>query len=397
MPRTLALLAIVAALVSQGCRQVAGIQDIQLSDGSSDAAGHPIDASEEAFNEGSVGPGCDCPGCAVLASALDLPLSLVVYDSYVYFTSYGPENGLGALMRVPSSGGKTETVVANLDRPFSLTRDATQLYWQAEDTTGGVVVTSPLSKPGAWRALARGLPTLKYLESMGGPALPTNAEIAVTATNVYFVGFATGKVTGAEPLGVLSVPIDGGAVSTLISQFPVDAGAPDGATLEAGTLEAGPGLVPLGIVTDGKTLFATSFSPSFAIVEAALPAGPVRQLIGNLDYPWALALGGNEVFFSVDAPNLASGSLQSIPVGGGFPTTLLKDGAAWMIVPDGDVLYFIDANLTIGSASIRRFDAKKKQLVTLASMLGAPQALAVDAQNVYWVDPYCGSLFKVPK
>ena len=48
---------------------------------------------------------CSCAGCTTLASAQGLPLSLVIVSGYVYFLDYGPEDGEGALMRVPTGGG----------------------------------------------------------------------------------------------------------------------------------------------------------------------------------------------------------------------------------------------------------------------------------------------------
>jgi hypothetical protein len=392
----------VALLAAMGCRQFAGVEDIEpLPDGgardaaASDASGDgaardaPAEAAADAKDEQLATPGCHCAGCTLLASGLFFPVSLLVSDSYVYFTNYGPDDGAGTLMRVKISGGEPETLVRGLDRPFALTSDADHLYWEAQDSAGGVIVTSPKSDPGRWRILAKGLPELEGLDYNGVPFIPTNAEIAVTATDVYFIGFDPSAEGQPRPMGIQSVPIDGGAVKPLLRVWPSDAGADSAAAIL---------LAPLGIVTNGTSLVASNESPFGGVVETKLPAGPAHVVARDLNEPLALAIEGDRVFFCDDTPDLGMGTLFEAPATGGPPKVLLNGPAEWMIVPDGDVLFFIELSLSIGTAAaIESYDLRSKKLVTVVDKLASPQAIALDSESVYWVDPYCGALLKAPK
>src|SRR5271156_5006891 len=99
MRRLLAPLLIALAVSWLACRQLAGIEDIEATD-ASDARTHSKDSAGDDALDVVDNFGCGCPGCKTLAQGLNLPASLLVVGSYIYFLSYGPEDGQGSLMRV---------------------------------------------------------------------------------------------------------------------------------------------------------------------------------------------------------------------------------------------------------------------------------------------------------
>jgi len=330
------------------------------------------------FPEG--GYGCECPSCTTLASGLNGPVSLVIVGSVVYFLSYGPEDGQGSLMRVATSGGGTpETVVANLTRPFSIVADANDLYWQAEDGKGaGIIEKLPLAG-GTPQTLAGGLSTLQSVVIMSTLQAPLTNDVAVTPTDVYFVGFS-----GGMQAGILRVPIDGGAVSTVISQWPGDGGAAKPLSVN-------------GFVTDGSSLFAVTNGIAIGVIRVPLSGAGASVLVQDLANPWALALDGTDIFFFDVGLNFKNGTLQSVPQAGGSAKTLLTRLASpWAMVPAGGSVYFVeDSGPVLGS--VRVFDVGTGRATPLAEGLMSPVAVAVDSKSVYWADISCGSVMKVPR
>jgi hypothetical protein len=396
MRRAVPLLAVVAIFAWQGCRQIAGIEDLEPADAASTQDGPTSDAKkpvpDAGIGDGAGGDGagiCQCEGCVELASALNSPLSLTVVGSDIYFLNYGPEDGTGSLMSVPTKGGKKRTVLGGLTRPFSLVTDGANLYFQAQDGTGaakGVLVKYPIG--GTPQTLAAGLGELQGLVSGINIANPTTNDIAVTPTNVYFVEYAP---AGFDlPKGILSVSQEGGTVTAFASLWPNDGGP---------TYEGGPNtLSTYAIVTDGVALYATSILSEIGVLKIPLGGGPSEALVANLTAPYALALTGNEVIFCDDAINLTAGSIQSIPEDGGAPTILSKSGAVWAMVADTakNLLYFIDPGGSV-PAAIKSFDLGTHEVKTVLPELAEPVSLAIDSQNVYWTDAFCGTVVSAPR
>src|SRR4051812_48390043 len=68
-----------------------------------------------------------------IAIGQDQPGSMVVDDSYVYFTVYGDAVGHGSVRRVPKRGGAVTILADGESGPGFLTADATRLYWTNND------------------------------------------------------------------------------------------------------------------------------------------------------------------------------------------------------------------------------------------------------------------------
>jgi hypothetical protein len=133
-------------------------------------------------------------------SASTLPLALgvnaiavhggVVYAAATDLTSTNPSNGL--IVRMPTTGGPPQTIVANIGHPWSLVADANGLYW-AEDPPVGVFGDGHVARAGLDGSGVRTL-------------LPHGARaLAVDGADLYFAWDAIGKV-----------PLGGGAVTTLV-------------------------------------------------------------------------------------------------------------------------------------------------------------------------------------
>jgi hypothetical protein len=297
----------------------------------------------------------------------------------VYFLNYGPEDGQGSLMRVPTAGGAPSTVVGNLTRPFSIAADATDFYWQAEDGKGSGIVEKLAMSGGPPVTLASGLSTLQDVVIMSTIQYPLTANVAVTPTDVYFVGYAMGTQAG-----VLSVPIAGGAVSTLISAWPSEAGPPTAVSVN-------------GIVTDGTVLYAVTNGPSVGVLRVPLTGGSASVLAADLVDPWTLTLSGADVYFFDLGLNATSGTLQEVPELGGAAKILLKDlTSPWALVPDVGMLYFVEETGP-AEGTVESFDIATGAVHDIASMLASPVAVAVDSANVYWTDFTCGTVMKAPK
>lgn len=364
-----------------GCRQLAGIDDVELPvtldarspDGPSDGFAF------ESYYYLEGGYGCTCPGCTTLAEGLNVPDSLVLIGNDVYFLNYGPEDGLGSLMRVPIAGGTAQTVAANLTRPFSITADANNLYWQAEDGKGsGIVVKLGLSG-GAPTTLASGLKTLSDVLVMSEVQFPLTSNVAVTATDVYFVAFS-----GGEQAGVLSVPVDGGTVSTLVSQYIPDGGAPTRISSN-------------GIAIDGTALYGVTNGPTNGVYRVPLTGGPAILLADNTANAWTLTLSGKDIFFVDEGLNFNQATLQSIPQAGGTSKVLAKGlKSPWALVADGGSIFFVDQTGPEGG-SVNAYDIESGAIRTLAPYLDSPVSLAVDSKNAYWTSSNCGIVAKVPR
>src|ERR1700690_3774563 len=85
-----------------GCRQLAGIDDIELPtmDAGSQDSPSPTDSGPDLVATLEAAYGCDCPTCTTLAAGMYAPASLLLAGGYVYFTNYGPIDGQGSVMRV---------------------------------------------------------------------------------------------------------------------------------------------------------------------------------------------------------------------------------------------------------------------------------------------------------
>jgi hypothetical protein len=388
MLRAPAPFVVLAVLASLGaCRQLAGIEDIELSPEAGLHEGGP--GMEGGRKEGGPdGPeptdagDCGCDKCVTLASGQSSPLSMVLVGTDIYFLNYGPEAGLGSLARVSTSGGKVETLQGGLTHPLSLTTDGMNLYYFTEDPkNGGVIEKLPISA-GTLTTLATKQGTMAGLISCETIQYPTTQFITVSATDVYWIG-----TSGGVGVNVMTVPIAGGASKAFLNAVPGEAGL-------AAAFE------PSAILTDGTSLFIISndFSDYAGIIKATLSTGESVSIIEDLTTPDALALTATDLLFTDEAVSFTNGTLQILPQAGGANTVLAKKlYAPWAVTTDATDAYWINSGNGNILGSLEKVPLGGGTATTLAGALEAAEAIAIDSTSVYWIDSDCGTVMKVAK
>jgi hypothetical protein len=191
-------------------------------------------------------------------------------------------------------------------------------------------------------------------------------DLAVDSLNVYWTDSSGGAV--------LSVPIVGGAVSTV-------------ATAQN---------TPWGIALDGagNVYWADSASPA-GVMEAATTGGSATVLATSNSSPWGVAVDATSVYWanagSCAADGGCMGSVVKVGREAGAATTLATAAGPSAVAVDSTSVYYTDY---LGN-SIVKLPLAGGTPTTLAAGLGNPFALAVDATSVYWVDSGDGKLMKV--
>ncbi len=343
------------------CRQVAGIEDIEPPRPAPDA-----------------GPRCACAGCTTLAAGLGFPVGIVLVGTDLFVTDYGPKPGEGALLRIPTAGGPVERFLDGITHPSAIAADATHLYWLADDGKGHGFLETRAVSGGPVVELAHGLTAVPEVYMMLASA-PTNSLLALTATDVYIVDF------GLHKGGILSVPKRGGPLGTFLKP----------ALADAGTVSP---VDTLAIATDKDSIVLIDSNTFFTgIVNAPLPSGQVRVIADNLLTPSNLASSGNDVLFCDIGLSGRNGTLQSVPKSGGAATVLLSGLVSpWAVVADDAFAYCASIGLPVGG-SIVKVALDGGPAIPLVPKTPQPFSLVVDSADVYWVDPVCKTVMKVPK
>jgi hypothetical protein len=419
------------------CRQIAGLRDLEpppATDASSDTAPPPSD---------DAGVGCVCPGCTILASGTFKPQSLVATGGYVYWLVPGTAQeppGNGSLWRVPTRGGTSQTLTtagmfvdfppvpsmsqAPLSAPLSIATDGANLYF-LEIGAGSIdqVVVSTSGRASIHKLVEK-------LQLDDGWSPPTNPSacgnsascadttiLNVAGDEIYFSNARYGLETA---VAIERVPTQGGAVRAIRGSL-TDAAADQLPTDEAG-LNTDP-ISPYAFAVAAGDLYWLNSD-----VGSGCPcAGGIGTQPGcagtNHDYSlWRVPVGGGDPFqvtrSELSAPDslvvvgsfafvadLLNNDIERIPTSGGAEVPVAGGQSfPWGLITDGAYLYW--ANLggepdegTISRLSLANAEAANPSAKpdVLASNLAAPAALAVDEDNIYWVDTVCDAIFKVPK
>ncbi|HEX3344858.1 MAG TPA: hypothetical protein VHS09_09815 [Polyangiaceae bacterium] len=294
--------------------------------------------------------------------------------------------------------------------PGALAVDSAAVYWTAPPTTealGGAVMSVP-SCGGAASTLA----------SPDASTSQVNlGALAVAGSNVYW---ATQGDTSPSPDGqVMRVPAAGGASSVVVKdQLPValtadathlywtddHSGAVWRAPLAGGVpSQLGVGLGFGGVEVGSIAVDASSvyfYSTQQGIQSVPLSGGPTTsptQLLqidsAHGDSLYGLAASGGRIYWSDGL--LQNGTVQSLPTGGGAPTTLVSASPTDVvgdIAVDGVSVYWIGAHCTSALASsctgkLTRVPAAGGPPTVVASGWPSGDALgvlAVDATSVYF-------------
>jgi hypothetical protein len=303
---------------------------------------------------------CDCPGFTD-GGVVTVPPSPLPPPSGTSVTLVPPDASAPAdaaptpaSCRFGASGASAPVgLVTNLSNPYGLVVRAGTLYLT---DVGAGTVASIATAGGGLTVLAT------QQQALAGLAVDDHA--------VYF----------ASVNGLSSVPLDGGAVASIVG----DVSATGAVAVDATT----------------AYFFAAEESTvgDLAIVESVPLAGGALTGLGatSQQAPW-VAVGSGGVYwttatFSEDAGTY-SGSVQRQPAGGGPAQPLTAGNVVPLAVAvDGnDVFYSSD------SPSISRVGADGGPSTVLATSAYDAVALAVDDENVYWVDSFVGTINCVPR
>jgi hypothetical protein len=320
-----------------------------------------------------------------LASGLNYPSSLVVDATSVYFINGGTAANNyvdGALMKVPTRGGKTTTVVSG-QSPSGLAIAGTNLYW----TNYGTFVSASTNYT---------LNTVMTVPISGGdPATLVSGQtgpegIAVDATNVYW---ANSTVSGT----VMKLPLGGGTPITLTSglDFPgsIAVDATNVYWMNQGTSGRADGYARLMTVPikGGTPTTLASADRMAASGGIAVDAKSVYWVYSMWIY--AAAPGGGGVF---SGPSTCTGTVVKVPIAGGAPTTL----ASGQFCPGGQIAVDATAVYWVTDGSVMAVPLAGGTPITLASGQNANGGLAIDATSVYWTVGTAdgdGAVLKAPK
>ncbi|HLK41069.1 MAG TPA: hypothetical protein VKU41_30165 [Polyangiaceae bacterium] len=365
------------------------------------------------FNTDGFGPGC---GAAAFATACDgWQCGGLGCGSCNETTSYcsGPDGGApdGApavnQCEVCQVGGTAPTKLADIGSGPSgiggLALDSTNIYW----TQASTVMSVPLGG---------GTPT--PLASDQSPSAPRYSGIAVDQNNAYW----TASVFSTNNWAVMSVPLGGGTPSTLGSgidpsvgfgasgiavdatsvywsyvfglpllRIPLGGGAETG--IAPGTSNGGIGANNLDgstIVVRGSNVYWVDVN---GIMTAPIAGGTATTLVAGMQ-PDNIAVDANNVYWG------GSGTtVMSVPVGGGTPKTLVSGQNApnWVAVDATNIYWLNYLSGTGCGATVMKAPIGGGTPTQLAWGQESPTNILVDSSSVYWFSISRAALFSVPK
>ena len=332
-----------------------------------------------------------------LVTGLNSPSSLVVDATSVYFINGGTAANNyvdGALMKVPTGGGKTTTVVSG-QSPSGLAIAGTNLYWTNYGTfvsastnyTLNTVMTVPIS----------GGDPAPLVSGQTGSVGPES--VAVDATNVYWTN-STGTV--------MKLSLGGGTPITLASglDFPgsIAVDATNVYWMNQGTSGRADGYARLMTVPiKGGTPTTLASADRMASGGIAVDATSVYWAYYIYDSDNA-APGGTSTPDGGTAG--CAGTVLKVPVGGGTPITLASGQfcSGGQVAVDATAVYWVNGGLQANGytdGAVMALPLAGGTPIAVAAMQNTNGGLAIDATSVYWTIGGTadgdGAVLKAPK
>ncbi len=296
-------------------------------------------------------------------------------SNYVYFVSSSPRSLEGFAYQMPTLGGTSRKLIADIDTPVAVSRDGGRFSFVRQNPDKG---TSTLVVTGAGGADERKLltttsPDFLSLDFSGfpGPAWsPDGATIALT----------TGKWGAVQSTRVVTVPAAGGQAKAISSQKWFRVGS-------VAWLSDGSGLVIDASVE--KSLFSSQ------LWQISYPGGELRRITNDLnDYHGVSLTADSSMLATVQgsihssiwiASEADAGSARQVTSGAGTYDGL--QGIGWM--PDGRIVYTAKSggNLDLW---IMAADGSNQKRLTADSGNNNQPVVSADGRSIVFVSDRTG-------
>jgi hypothetical protein len=313
-----------------------------------------VDLDYNPNNCGACGHSCKGQACLggqcqplVLASGYN-PSALAVDSASVYWTNMNMNpTGSSGVFKVPLNGGAVTQLSTTLYsaqlQGIGIAVDGTNVYWNDDVGSGGSLLSVPVGG-GATTTLVSGT---------------AFEDVKVDATNVYWAGNMGGAVNAGT---IMKMPKSGGSPVTLVSGL----------------------RSPNGLAVDGTSVYWTDTSGSGTGTVRSVPVagGVAVTLASGLISPFGIAVDGSSVYWNdQDLDFKSQGDVMKVPLHGGTSVTLASNQSIdrGAIAVDSQNVYWV-ARAAVMKAPIGGGTA------TVVWSGVSPWGLAIDGTSVYFMD-----------